>query len=84
MPSPPAQGSTVRCRALPRGAPRATPSQEGCDGAALGFKIGTFPTGTLSPATAGIKAGHWRALKAGHSEAKASALPPPELRLTLG
>ncbi len=65
---------------LSPGAPRATPSQK--DAAALGFKIGTFPTGTLSPATAGIKAG-LAALKAGQSEAK-SALPPPELRLTLG
>ena len=65
---------------LSPGAPRATPSQK--DAAALGFKIGTFPTGTLSPATAGIKAG-LAALKAGDSEAK-SELPPPELRLTLG
>ena len=65
---------------LSPGAPRATPSQK--DAAALGFKIGTFPTGTLSPATAGIKAG-LAALKAGQSEAK-SALPPPELRLTSG
>ena len=65
---------------LSPGAPRATPSQK--DAANLGFKIGTFPTGTLSPATAGIKAG-LAALKAGNSEAK-SALPPPELRLTLG
>jgi 2-methylisocitrate lyase-like PEP mutase family enzyme len=65
---------------LSPGAPRATPSQR--DAATLGFKIGTFPTGTLSPATAGIKAG-LTALKAGDSEAK-SALPPPELRFTLG
>jgi 2-methylisocitrate lyase-like PEP mutase family enzyme len=65
---------------LSPGAPRATPSQK--DAAALGFKIGTFPTGTLSPAAAGIKAG-LAALKAGQSEAR-SALPPPELRLTLG
>ena len=74
MPWPPPRGD----RPLPcsPGAPRATPSQK--DAAALGFKIGTFPTGTLSPATAGLAA-----LKAGHSEAK-SALPPPELRLTLG
>ena len=50
--------------------------------AELGFKIGTFPTGMLSPATAGMKAG-LAALKAGEAEAK-SALPPPELRLTLG
>ena len=65
---------------LSPGAPRATPSQK--DAAKLGFKIGTFPTGLLSPATAGMKAG-LAALKAGESEAK-SALPPPELRDTLG
>src|SRR5882724_1577058 len=40
---------------LSPGAPRATPSRT--DAAALGFKIGTYPTGLLSPATAGIKAG---------------------------
>ena len=40
---------------LSPGAPRATPSQK--DAAALGFKIGTYPTGLLSPATAGMKAG---------------------------
>jgi 2-methylisocitrate lyase-like PEP mutase family enzyme len=65
---------------LSPGAPRATPSQK--DAAALGFKIGTYPTGLLSPATAGMKAG-LAALKAGDAEAK-SALPPPELRTTLG
>src|SRR3982074_3904837 len=65
---------------LSPGAPRATPSQK--DAAALGFKIGTYPTGLLSPATAGMKAG-LAALKAGDAEAK-SALPPPELRATLG
>jgi len=65
---------------LSPGAPRATPSQT--DAAALGFKIGTFPTGLLSPAAAGMKAG-LAALKAGESEAK-SALPPPELRAMLG
>src|SRR5207344_3585416 len=65
---------------LSPGAPRATPSQK--EAAALGFKIGTFPTGLLSPATAGMKAG-LAALKAGESEAK-SALPPPELRTILG
>jgi 2-methylisocitrate lyase-like PEP mutase family enzyme len=65
---------------LSPGAPRATPSQK--DAAALGFKIGTYPTGLLSPATAGMKAG-LAALKAGEAEAK-SALPPPELRATLG
>ena len=65
---------------LSPGAPRATPSQKQAE--ALGFKIGTFPTGLLSPATAGMKAG-LAALKAGESEAK-SALPPPELRTILG
>jgi 2-methylisocitrate lyase-like PEP mutase family enzyme len=65
---------------LSPGSPRATPSQKEAE--ALGFKIGTFPTGLLSPATAGMKAG-LAALKAGESEAK-SALPPPELRTILG
>src|SRR5436190_11004050 len=65
---------------LSPGAPRATPSRE--QAAALGFKIGTYPTGLLSPATAGMKAG-LAALLAGEGEA-ASALPPPELRATLG
>jgi 2-methylisocitrate lyase-like PEP mutase family enzyme len=65
---------------LSPGAPRATPSGE--EAAALGFKIGTYPTGMLSPAVAGMKAG-LAALAAGQSEA-ASALPPAELRATLG
>jgi len=65
---------------LSPGAPRATPSQT--EAAKLGFKIGTYPTGMLSPAIAGMKAG-LAALKAGEAEAK-SALPPPELRGTLG
>jgi 2-methylisocitrate lyase-like PEP mutase family enzyme len=65
---------------LSPGAPRATPSQT--DALKLGFKIGTYPTGLLSPAIAGMKAG-LAALKAGEAEAK-SAMPPPELRGTLG
>lgn len=65
---------------LSPGAPRATPSQ--VEAARLGFKIGTYPTGMLSPAAAGMKAG-LAALKAGEAEAK-GALPPPELRTTLG
>lgn len=65
---------------LSPGAPRATPSRT--EAAALGFKIGTYPTAMLSPATAGIKAG-LAALKAGEAEAS-SALPPAELRQTLG
>jgi 2-methylisocitrate lyase-like PEP mutase family enzyme len=65
---------------LSPGAPRATPSQS--QAAALGFKIGTYPTGMLSPAAAGIKAG-LAALAAGQAEAS-SALAPAELRATLG
>jgi len=65
---------------LSPGAPRATPSQ--AQAAALGFKIGTHPTGLVSPVAAGIKAG-LAALKAGEAAA-ASALPPAELRATLG
>jgi 2-methylisocitrate lyase-like PEP mutase family enzyme len=65
---------------LSPGAPRATPSRTQAE--ALGFKIGTYPTGMLSPAVAGMKAGV-AALLAGEAEAK-SALPPPELRATLG
>ena len=65
---------------LSPGAPRATPSQR--QAAELGIKIGTYPTGMLSPATAGIKAG-LAALAAGEAQA-ASALPPPELRAILG
>jgi 2-methylisocitrate lyase-like PEP mutase family enzyme len=65
---------------LSPGAPRATPSQT--EAVKLGFKIGTYPTGMLAPAAAGMKAG-LEALKAGQAEAK-SAMPPPELRTTLG
>jgi 2-methylisocitrate lyase-like PEP mutase family enzyme len=65
---------------LSPGAPRATPSQ--ADAARLGLKIGTFPTGLISPVASGIKAG-LAALREGKSEA-ASALPPAELRETLG
>lgn len=65
---------------LSPGAPRATPSRE--EAAALGFRIGTYPTGLLSPAIAGMKAG-LAALAAGEAEAK-GALPPAELRTTLG
>jgi 2-methylisocitrate lyase-like PEP mutase family enzyme len=65
---------------LSPGAPRATPTQK--QAAGLGFKIGTYPTGMLSPAAAGMKAG-LAALVAGEAEAK-SALPPAELRATLG
>jgi 2-methylisocitrate lyase-like PEP mutase family enzyme len=65
---------------LSPGAPRATPSRD--QAATLGFKIGTYPTGMLSPAMAGVKAG-LAALVAGEAAAS-SALPPAELRATLG
>jgi 2-methylisocitrate lyase-like PEP mutase family enzyme len=65
---------------LSPGAPRAIPSQS--QAAELGFKIGTYPTGMLSPAAAGMKAG-LAALVAGQAEAS-GALPPAELRATLG
>ena len=65
---------------LSPGAPRATPSQT--DALKLGFKIATYPTGMLSPAVAGMKSG-LAALKAGDAESK-GALPPAELRTTLG
>ncbi|HWX47801.1 MAG TPA: isocitrate lyase/PEP mutase family protein [Roseomonas sp.] len=65
---------------LSPGAPRETPTQ--ARAAELGLKIGTFPTGTLSPAMAGMKAG-LAALAAGRSEAD-SVVSPAELRETLG
>ncbi len=65
---------------LSPGAPRATPDQ--ARAAELGLKIGTFPTGTLSPAIAGMRAG-LAAIKAGRSAAD-TALPPPELSELLG
>jgi len=65
---------------LSPGAGRAYPSQ--ADALSAGYKIGTYPTGMLSPAVAGMKAG-LAALAAGKAEA-ASALPGAELRETLG
>jgi len=65
---------------LSPGAPRETPTQ--ARAAELGLKIGTFPTGMLSPAMAGMKAG-LAALAAGRSAAD-SALSPAEFRETLG
>jgi 2-methylisocitrate lyase-like PEP mutase family enzyme len=65
---------------LSPGAPRATPSQTEAE--ALGFKIGTYPTGMISPAMAGMQAG-LAALVAGGAEA-ASALSPAEFRTTVG
>jgi len=65
---------------LSPGAPRETPTQ--ARAAELGLKIGTFPTGMLSPAMAGMKAG-LAAFAAGKSEA-AGALPGAEFREALG
>jgi 2-methylisocitrate lyase-like PEP mutase family enzyme len=65
---------------LSPGAPRATPSRS--HAMALGLKIGAYPTVMLSPAAAGMKAG-LAALSAGDAESS-SALPPAELRTTLG
>jgi len=75
-----AAGGKPSFAVLSPGAPRATPSR--ARAAELGFKIGTYPTGLLSPAVGGMKAGI-AALVAGDAEA-ASALPPAELRATLG
>jgi 2-methylisocitrate lyase-like PEP mutase family enzyme len=65
---------------LSPGAPRATPNQARAE--ELGLKIGTFPTGLLSPVVGGIKAG-LAAIAGGEAEA-ATAIPPAELRETLG
>jgi 2-methylisocitrate lyase-like PEP mutase family enzyme len=65
---------------LSPGAGRTAPSQ--AQAAALGLKIGTFPTGMLSPAIAAMKAG-LAALAAGGSEA-AGAVTIDEYRSTLG
>lgn len=65
---------------LSPGGHRACPTQ--AEAAALGFKIGTFPTGMLSPAIAGMQAG-LAAIRAGGSEA-AGALPQAEFRSVLG
>jgi 2-methylisocitrate lyase-like PEP mutase family enzyme len=65
---------------LSPGAPRVTPSAK--EAAALGYKIGTFPTAMLSPAVGAIQAG-LNALNAGQSAAD-SAIAPAELSTLLG
>jgi 2-methylisocitrate lyase-like PEP mutase family enzyme len=75
-----AAGGRPSFAVLSPGSPRATPSQT--EAAALGFKIGTYPTGLLSPAVSGMKAG-LAAMAAGEAQA-AAALPPAELREALG
>jgi 2-methylisocitrate lyase-like PEP mutase family enzyme len=64
----------------PPGAPRATPLR--AQAATLGFKIGNYPTGILSPAMAGMKGGS--AAPVAGEAAASSVLPPAELRVTLG
>jgi len=75
-----AAGGRPSFAVLSPGTGRANPSRTEAE--ALGFNIGTYPTGMLSPAVAGIKAG-LAALLAGGNEA-ATALPAAELRATLG
>ena len=65
---------------LSPGAPRATPGQR--EAGELGFKIGTYPTAMLSPVVGAINEG-LSALASGNAEAE-SAIPPAELRTTLG
>ncbi|HEY4174230.1 MAG TPA: isocitrate lyase/PEP mutase family protein, partial [Rhodopila sp.] len=65
---------------LSPGADRETPTNARAE--QLGLKIGTYPTGLLSPAAAGLKAG-LAALVAGKAAAD-SALPHAEFRATLG
>ncbi len=75
-----AAGGRPSFAVLSPGAPRAVPTQT--QAAALGYKIGTFPTIMLSPAAAGMKAG-LAALLAGENAA-GSALPAAEHRAMLG
>jgi 2-methylisocitrate lyase-like PEP mutase family enzyme len=75
-----AAGGKPSFSVLSPGGARATPTS--AEAAALGFKIGTFPTGMLSPAAAGMQAG-LDALRAGQSAA-AGAMPPGAFRTLLG
>jgi 2-methylisocitrate lyase-like PEP mutase family enzyme len=75
-----AAGGRPSFAVLSPGAPRETPTQ--ARAAELGLKIGTYPTGMLSPVVAAIQAG-LDALKNGDAEA-ASALAPDALRDALG
>ncbi|MCH9672493.1 MAG: isocitrate lyase/PEP mutase family protein [Gammaproteobacteria bacterium] len=65
---------------LSPGAPRETPTQTRA--AELGLKIGTYPTGMLSPVVGAIQAG-LSALRAGEAQASA-AIAPAALREALG
>ena len=65
---------------LSPGAPRACPDQKRA--AELGLKIGTYPTGMLSPVIAAMRAG-LAAFAAGKAEAE-GALAPAAFRAALG
>ncbi|MCO6417006.1 isocitrate lyase/PEP mutase family protein [Siccirubricoccus sp. KC 17139] len=88
--SPADEGEVRRAVAAAKGRPsfavlspgggRITPSQQLA--AELGLKIGTFPTGMISPAMAGILAG-LEAVKSGGQEAP-GALPAAQFRELLG
>jgi 2-methylisocitrate lyase-like PEP mutase family enzyme len=65
---------------LSPGAPRETPTRARAE--ELGLKIGTYPSGLLSPVLAGIKAG-LAAHQAGEAEAS-TALSPAEFRAEIG
>ena len=65
---------------LSPGGKRETPTQ--ARAAALGLKIGTFPTGMISPAIAAMKQA-LAAIAAGKSESE-GALPAAEFRSALG
>lgn len=75
-----AAGGRPSFMVLSPGQPRETPSQ--ARAAELGMKIGTFPTGMLSPAIAAMQAG-LKALAEGKSEGPGS-LPPGQFRAVLG
>jgi 2-methylisocitrate lyase-like PEP mutase family enzyme len=75
-----AGGGKPQFAVLSPGAPRECPTQ--ARAAELGLRIGTYPTGMLSPVIAAMRAG-LAAIKAGRAEAD-MALPPPEFRKALG
>lgn len=75
-----AAGGKPSFMVLSPGGTREIPSQ--ARAAELGVKIGTFPTGMLSPVTVAIKAG-LAAIAAGHSKAE-GAMPEGEFRTAMG
>ena len=75
-----AAGAKPSFAVLSPGGARATPTRT--DAEALGYKIGTYPTGLLAPVAAGIQAG-LAAIAGGGAEAS-TAMPAGELRTLLG